>query len=161
TCYDKELCSNLQLFAPQYHRLYTCSLNEVRTRTLTMDYKLASTETAETCSLCDGNSIVCDSETSEAVCSSCGMVIHDNVESMGPEWRTYSSEDLESRSRTGMPSSLAFHDMGLSTFISYSNVDANGVAISAEQRSKVQRMRRWNKISSNNRSYHRNLKNAF
>jgi transcription initiation factor TFIIB len=89
------------------------------------------------------------------------MVVRDNIESMGPEWRSYSGEDIESKSRTGMPSSLAFHDMGLSTFISYSNVDANGVAISADQRSKVQRMRRWNKISSNNRSYHRNLKNAF
>ena len=126
-----------------------------------MDYKLASTEGPEVCLLCNGNSIVYDSETSEAICSSCGMVVQDNMESMGPEWRTYSSEDLESKSRTGMPSSLAFHDMGLSTFISYSNVDANGVAISADQRNKVQRMRRWNKISSNNRSYHRNLKNAF
>src|SRR5438105_5951458 len=89
------------------------------------------------------------------------MVVKDNIESMSPEWRSYAGDDIESKSRTGMPSSLAFHDMGLSTFISYSNVDANGVAISAEQRSKVQRMRRWNKISSNNRSYHRNLKNAF
>jgi transcription initiation factor TFIIB len=89
------------------------------------------------------------------------MVIHDNVESLGPEWRIYSGDDVESKSRTGMPTSLAFHDMGLSTFISYSNVDANGVVISPEQMSKVQRMRRWNKISSNNRSYHRNLKNAF
>src|ERR687893_786710 len=125
-----------------------------------MSYKLASGP-AEACSLCKSTSIVFDSETSEAICSSCGMVVKDNIESMGPEWRSYSGEDMESKSRTGMPSSLAFHDMGLSTFISYSNVDANGVAISAEQRSKVQRMRRWNKISSNNRSYHRNLKNAF
>lgn len=125
-----------------------------------MSYKLAS-EQADVCTLCSGTSIVFDSETSEAICSSCGMVVKDNIESMGPEWRSYSGEDIESKSRTGMPSSLAFHDMGLSTFISYSNVDANGIAISAEQRSKVQRMRRWNKISSNNRSYHRNLKNAF
>lgn len=125
-----------------------------------MSYKLAS-EQADVCALCNSTSIVFDSETSEAICSSCGMVVNDNIESMGPEWRSYSGEDIENKSRTGMPSSLAFHDMGLSTFISYSNVDANGVAISAEQRSKVQRMRRWNKISSNNRSYHRNLKNAF
>jgi transcription initiation factor TFIIB len=125
-----------------------------------MSYKLAS-EQADTCPLCSSGSIVFDSETSETICSSCGMVVRDNIESMGPEWRSYSGEDIESKSRTGMPSSLAFHDMGLSTFISYSNVDANGVAISAEQRNKVQRMRRWNKISSNNRSYHRNLKNAF
>jgi transcription initiation factor TFIIB len=125
-----------------------------------MGYKLAS-EQADRCALCDSTSIIFDSETSEAICSSCGMVVKDGIESMGPEWRSYSGEDIESKSRTGMPSSLAFHDMGLSTFISYSNVDANGVAISADQRSKVQRMRRWNKISSNNRSYHRNLKNAF
>ena len=115
----------------------------------------------DSCSLCKSNATVFDAETSETVCSSCGMVIHDNVESLGPEWRIYSGDDVESKSRTGMPTSLAFHDMGLSTFISYSNVDANGVVISPEQMSKVQRMRRWNKISSNNRSYHRNLKNAF
>jgi transcription initiation factor TFIIB len=113
----------------------------------------------DSCSLCNSNATVFDAETSETVCSSCGMVIHDNVESLGPEWRIYSGDDVESKSRTGMPTSLAFHDMGLSTFISYSN--ANGVVISPEQMSKVQRMRRWNKISSNNRSYHRNLKNAF
>jgi transcription initiation factor TFIIB len=113
------------------------------------------------CSLCDSKALVFDAETSETVCSSCGMVVHDNTESMGPEWRVYSGGDIESKSRTGMPTSLAFHDMGLSTFISYSNVDANGATISPEQMSKVQRMRRWNKISSNNRSYHRNLKNAF
>src|ERR687884_20746 len=125
-----------------------------------MSYKLAS-EATDVCALCNSTSIVFDSETSEAICSSCGMVVKDNIESMGPEWRTYSGDDIESKSRTGMPSSLAFHDMGLSTFISYSNVDANGVAISPEQLSKVHRMRRRNKISSNNRSYHRNLKNAF
>jgi transcription initiation factor TFIIB len=115
----------------------------------------------EVCGLCDSRAFIFDAETSETVCSSCGMVIHDNNESLGPEWRIYSGDDIESKSRTGMPTSLAFHDMGLSTFISYSNVDANGAAISPEQMSKVQRMRRWNKISSNNRSYHRNLKNAF
>jgi len=125
-----------------------------------MSNKLAYEQT-DVCALCNNTSIVFDSETSEAICSSCGMVVKDNIESMSPEWRSYAGDDIESKSRTGMPSSLAFHDMGLSTFISYSNVDANGVAISAEQRSKVQRMRRWNKISSNNRSYHRNLKNAF
>src|SRR5215217_8996346 len=115
----------------------------------------------EECSLCNSKEIVYDAENSEVVCSECGMVLHDNIESLSPEWRIYSNDDMESKSRTGMPTSLAFHDMGLSTFISYSNVDANGATISPEQLSKVQRMRRWNKISSNNRSYHRNLKNAF
>ena len=113
------------------------------------------------CPLCNSTAFVFDSETSETLSSGCGMVIYDNIESLVPEWRNYTGEDMESKCRTGMPMSLALHDMGLSTFISYANMDANGAALSPEQRSKVQRMRRWNKISSNNRSYHRNLKNAF
>ena len=108
----------------------------------------------EECSLCNSKAVVYDADNSEVVCSECGMVIQDNIESLSPEWRAYSNDDLDSKSRTGMPTSLAFHDMGLSTFISYSNVDANGATISSEQLSKVQRMRRWNKISNNNRSYH-------
>ncbi len=123
--------------------------------------KEGSVEASNNCTLCKTSTLVFDAETSETICSSCGSVVNDNAESLGPEWRVYSAEDIQSRGRTGMPTSLAFHDMGLSTFISYSNVDANGAVLSAEQMSKVQRMRRWNKISSNNRSYHRNLKTAF
>src|SRR5918999_498990 len=125
-----------------------------------MSYKLAS-ESAEACSLCNSTSIFFDSETSEAICSSCGMVVKDNIESMGPEWRAYLGGGMERKRREGRAASLAFFFIGVFTFFSYSKIKAKGVAISAEQRSKVQRMRRWNKISSNNRSYHRNLKNAF
>lgn len=102
----------------------------------------------EECSLCNSKAVVYDAENSEVVCSECGMVIKDNIESLSPEWRAYSNDDLDSKSRTGMPTSLAFHDMGLSTFISYSNVDANGATISSEQLSKVQRMRRLKKAST-------------
>jgi transcription initiation factor TFIIB len=109
----------------------------------------------------DSKAIIFDAETSETVCSSCGIVLRDNVESPSAESRGYSQVEIETRSRTGMPTSLAFYDMGLSTFISNSNVDANGVPISSDQVSKVKRMRHLNQISSNNRSYHRNLKNAF
>ena len=69
-----------------------------------MSYKLATEQ--DRCGLCNSKSIVFDSETSEAICSECGMVVRDNIESMGPEWRSYSGEDAESKSRTGMPSSL-------------------------------------------------------
>src|SRR5919202_6685068 len=59
----------------------------------------------DSCSLCNSSATVFDAETSETVCSSCGMVIHDNVESLGPEWRIYSGDDVESKRRTGMPTS--------------------------------------------------------
>jgi transcription initiation factor TFIIB len=116
----------------------------------------------DVCSVCnDSKAIIFDAETNETLCSSCGIVLRDNVQSARPESRGYSQDDIESRSRTGMPTSLAFHDMGLSTFISNSNVDANGVPISSDQVNKVKRMRHLNQISSNNRSQDRNLKNAF
>ena len=121
----------------------------------------ASGNDRDICGLCNSIAILFDSDTSETVCSKCGVVLQENAESLGAEWGIYSGDDIESKSRTGMPTSLAFHDMRLSTFISYSNVDANGGVISPEQMAKIQRMRHWNKISSNNRSYHRNLKNAF
>jgi transcription initiation factor TFIIB len=140
------------LFSPANERFY-----EDERRKESMD--LAAT--GEVCHMCKSNALVFDAGTSETVCSSCGVVLHENAESLAPDWKKYSMEDIESKRRTGMPTSLAIHDMGLSTFISNSNVDANGTPISPDQISKVQRMRRWNKISSNNRSYQRNLKNAF
>ena len=54
----------------------------------------------------------------------------------------------------------ALRSSGPSTFISNSNMDANGVPISSDQISKVKRMRHLNRISSSNRSHDRNLKNA-
>jgi transcription initiation factor TFIIB len=35
----------------------------------------------------------------------------------GREWRVFSVEEANERARTGSPSSLATHDMGLSTVI--------------------------------------------
>jgi transcription initiation factor TFIIB len=116
----------------------------------------------DVCQICkDSKAIIFDAETNETVCSSCGIVLPDNVQA-SPELRARKySQYIESRSRTGMPTSLAFHDMGLSTFISNSNMDANGVPISSDQISQVMRMRHLNRISSSNRSHDRNLKNAF
>ena len=125
-----------------------------------MELSWMNFDVCQTCN--DSKAILFDPETNETVCSSCGIVLRDNVHA-SPELRArkYSQEDIESRNRTGMPTSLAFHDMGLSTFISNSNMDANGVPISSDQISKVKRMRHLNRISSSNRSHDRNLKNAF
>ena len=111
----------------------------------------------EECQNCKGQTVVFDHGTGEKICSGCGIVLSVERENVDPllDLNTNFSMNL------GTPSSLAHHDKNLSTMISYSNVDADGVAIRVEQRSAIQRMRRWNKISNNNRSYHRNLKNAF
>ena len=110
------------------------------------------------CQSCNDESVVFDHGTGEKICSGCGIVLSVEREYIDPLLDT--NTNLSSMN-LGTPSSLAHHDKNLSTMISYSNVDADGVAISVDQRSAIQRMRRWNKISNNNRSYHRNLKNAF
>jgi hypothetical protein len=95
----------------------------------------------------------------------CGMVIHDNMESLEPEWRTFSDlgmTEISKKVRAGRPISLALYDMGLSTQISYSNLDAKGDAINATQTPIIKRIRRWDKISSfDNNNSARNLKYAF
>lgn len=114
------------------------------------------------CSLCKSNLTVFDAEVGEIVCSNCGMVIYDNMQSLEAEWRVHKVEDIKLKERTGMPTSLAIHDMGLSTLISTLNVDANGTALTQEQINKVKTMRRWNRISTfNNKRSARNLNNAF
>jgi transcription initiation factor TFIIB len=68
----------------------------------------------ELCTVC-GSLPITDVFTGELVCSSCGVVIKERVETMSPEWRSFSTAD--DRSRGGFPSSLLIHDTGLSTFI--------------------------------------------
>ena len=110
------------------------------------------------CQNCKDETVIFDHGTGEKICSGCGVVLSVEREYIDPLLDTNTNL---SNMNLGTPSSLAHNDKNLSTMISYSNVDADGVAISVDQRSAIQRMRRWNKISNNNRSYHRNLKNAF
>jgi transcription initiation factor TFIIB len=112
----------------------------------------------EECKNCKGEIAVFDHGTGEKICSGCGVVLSVEREYVDP---LLDMNTNMNSMNLGTPSSLAHHDKNLSTMISYSNVDADGVAIRVDQRSAIQRMRRWNKISNNNRSYHRNLKNAF
>jgi len=117
------------------------------------------------CSLCKSSSAIFDYNTGEIICNICGMVIHDNMESLEPEWRTFSDRgmtEISKKVRAGKPISLALYDMGLSTQISYSNLDAKGEVINATQTPIIKRIRRWDKISSfDNNNSARNLKYAF
>ncbi|HXG06410.1 MAG TPA: TFIIB-type zinc ribbon-containing protein [Nitrososphaera sp.] len=73
-----------------------------------------STQDEDQCSSC-GSVLITDSFTGEIVCSSCGVVVKERVETLSPEWRSFSPAD--DRRRRGFPSSLLIHDTGLSTCI--------------------------------------------
>lgn len=105
--------------------------------------------------------MIVDSTSGELFCSKCGFVIKEKIEEVGPEWRAFSKEEKEDRSRTGIPSSLAMHDMGLATVIGTKDVDASGKSISAFMRSTIERLRTWDSRSQVHEPADRNLRQAF
>jgi transcription initiation factor TFIIB len=109
-----------------------------------------------------GKSIITDSESGELICSDCGMVISDNIqENNRSERRAFNIMELNDRSRTGAPTTLARHDMGLATVIGNGDKDASGTKINVAMRSTMNRLRTWNFRTQHQASNDRNLQQAF
>jgi transcription initiation factor TFIIB len=105
--------------------------------------------------------IVTDPDTGELIRKDTGEVISDNSLSPEREWRSFNMEESEKRARVGVPTSLAFHDMGLSTKIGNDATDASGNVIDAETRTRMNRLRMWNNRSQSQSSTDRSLQRAF
>ncbi|HKG71253.1 MAG TPA: transcription initiation factor IIB [Nitrososphaeraceae archaeon] len=105
--------------------------------------------------------VVSDPETGELIRKDTGEVISDNMLSQGKEWRSFGIEEGANRARTGTPTSLAFHDMGLSTVIGKEATDASGNAIDTDTRMRMSRLRTWNNRSQVHSPTERSLQKAF
>jgi transcription initiation factor TFIIB len=105
--------------------------------------------------------MVMDNAGGELVCSSCGFVVKEKIEETGPEWRSFSKEEKDDRSRGGIPTSIAIHDMGLATVIGSLNKDASGKSLSGSMKATVERLRTWDNRSQVHESMDRNLRQAF
>ena len=114
------------------------------------------------CLICKNNHIITDSESGEVICSNCGMIISDrNQEISRPEWRFYSAEQENDRSRTGIPITLAKADMGLATIIGKDDRDASGHLLDGAMRNRMQRLRTWDLRTRNHTASDKNLLQAF
>ncbi|HZD35826.1 MAG TPA: TFIIB-type zinc ribbon-containing protein [Nitrososphaeraceae archaeon] len=104
------------------------------------------------CHSCKSDSVVSDYLTGETICSNCAEVISDRQMVM----------EINPNQKNGMgnPTSLVFPDRGLSTVITTLNTDAYGTSLSQDQISNINKIRYYDKISTN-RSHIRNLRNAF
>jgi transcription initiation factor TFIIB len=124
-----------------------------------------NTITTTVCSMCKrSNSIVTDAESGEVICSNCGMVISDKIQNINhSERRAFSSEVMSNKGsrRTGSPTSLAKHDMGLSTIIGRINNDAAGNKLDAITSSNMSRLRTWDIRTQYHTSTKKNLALAF
>ena len=120
-----------------------------------------SAGSSDRCQRCNRGVILTDSNTGEMFCSKCGFVATDRVEQEGPEWRSFSKEEGDSRTRTGIPTSLAIHDMVLATIISPQNRDATGKPLTASMKSTIERLRTWDNRSQVHEPIDRNFRQAF
>jgi transcription initiation factor TFIIB len=105
--------------------------------------------------------VVSDPETGELIRKDTGEVISDNMLSQRKEWRSFDIEEGANRARTGAPTSLAFHDMGLSTVIGKEATDASGNAIDTDTRMRMSRLRTWDNRSQIHSPTERSLQKAF
>lgn len=114
------------------------------------------------CPRCGKSTMILDVTTGEQVCTNCGYVMKDNLEESGPEWRSFAKEQGgEDRSRVGSPTSLAMHDMGLSTVIGLEGSDSSGNPLHSSMRQQFERLRTWDRRSKVHTSVDRNLRQAF
>src|SRR5919197_3012652 len=116
------------------------------------------------CSICKrSDTIVTDPQSGEIICSNCGMVISDKVEATGHSERPrfVGGQIDQTRARTGAPTSLARHDMGLATIIGKEDRDASGQKIDPFTRSTMQRLRKWDFRAQLSTPSDRNLRTAF
>jgi transcription initiation factor TFIIB len=120
-------------------------------------------KTSIICSICNKKEgqAVTDPESGEVICSNCAMVMVEAVSENRSEWRAFKTEEANQRSRTGKPTSLARHDMGLATIIGRTNKDASGRGLDASMRSTMERLRTWDSRIQVYSPADRNLRQAF
>jgi len=113
----------------------------------------------QSCLRCGKKALITDAETGEIFCGSCGFVLFEQIENPGPERRSFPDDSIN-RERTGVGTSLAIHDQGLSTIISQTNRDATGKPLSNSMIMTLKRLRRWDGISHNKANV-TNFRKAF
>jgi transcription initiation factor TFIIB len=125
-------------------------------------------QTSIICSTCNNDkTFVTDPESGEIICRNCGVVMSDNVQDSRLEWPSFTittdevNNSRRERIRTGMPTSLARHDMGLATMIGSEDKDASGRKIDAAMHFTMNRLRTWDRRSQTDTSTDRNLRQAF
>ena len=112
------------------------------------------------CPTCNKTSLILDESSGEMICSACGVVVSENRESGGPEWRSFANDGTD-KSRVGASSSITMHDMGLSTVIGSANKDATGKPLSSSMKKSIDRLRTWDSRSQASTSLDRNLRQAL
>jgi transcription initiation factor TFIIB len=150
------------IISPTFLRLQ----NKDKTYSLAQAQNTASITTStlsQICKICNTEKpAVTDLESGEIICRNCGAIILDKIEESDHDWFSFSSsEEVNNKTRTGAPTSLARHDGGLYTVIGLENRDATGNKIDTTMRPKMEKLRMWDARTQVNSSRSRGLRKAF
>ena len=109
------------------------------------------------CPECGAARLIRDYEKGELLCGQCGLIIAENIQDLGPEWRAFDAEQKGKRARGGAPIKFMRPNKGLVTEIDQYNRDIRGGKISPKKQAQLYRMRKWHKRVSIATSMERNL----
>lgn len=113
------------------------------------------------CPECGSIKITRDEEKGEIVCNQCGLILSDDMVDLGKEWRSFDSDQLEERARTGSPMKYVKLNKGLVTMIDRRGTDLRGNKLSSKSRAQMYRLIKWHKRASISSSMQRNLSIAL
>lgn len=116
-------------------------------------------ETFHKCPICGGTRLIYDPTRGEIICAECGYVIREREIDRGPEWRAFTPEEREKRSRVGAPITRLTPD-SLSTDIDWRSKDAAGREIGLKKKIEMLRLRKWHIRARVQSSIERNLSQA-
>lgn len=122
--------------------------------------KYANRALSRRCSECGSTELITDEQSGEIICGGCGLVVNDVMLNQNQEWRAFTPEERNERTRVGSPSTLQKFDKGLSTtFQPYT--DIHGKTLPSDEKYKMMRLKRWQNRASRDTSTLHNLSRAM
>ncbi len=89
------------------------------------------------------SSIVDDIHNGERICSSCGVVVAEQMADYGHEAKTSNLEDKMKLARATGQTTLVQHDLGIATEIAIGTTDYSGKKINSQVANQMQNLRKW------------------
>lgn len=111
------------------------------------------------CPQCGSTRLVYDPNRGEVICAECGYVMSEREVDLGAEWRAFTPEERERRSRVGAPIS-GYGVESLVTDIDWGGRDAAGREIGLRRKLEMLRLRKWQVRARAQSSMERNLAQA-
>ncbi len=116
-------------------------------------------EEVRRCPQCGSDKLIYDSSRGEIICATCGYVVSEREIDLGPEWRAFTPDERDKRSRVGAPMTRLTPD-SLTTDIDWRSKDAAGKEIGLKRKIQMIRLRRWHVRARVQSSIERNMSQA-